>query len=210
MALRRSGMRGWPRGDLVAAFSYFALIGLAFMFVEIGLLSKLNIFLGHPTLALAVLLGGMILAASFGSLLSTRLPIEASRFSRFYPLIPTALTTLSALSLDPLQTAFSDGSLAIRTVVAATIVVVPALGMGICFPLGLRLMSARAAKLPAAVDLGPWLWGINGSFGVCASALALACSMVWGIRLALSVGSLCYLMLVGCSLYLGRDLEDGQ
>ena len=45
---------------VAAALGYFALIGLGFMFVEIGLLSRLNVFLGHPTLALAVLLGGMI------------------------------------------------------------------------------------------------------------------------------------------------------
>lgn len=207
LALRRSDVRGWPRNDLLAGFAYFALIGLGFMFVEIGLLSRLNVFLGDPTLALAVLLGGMILAASFGSWLSSHVPVEASRASRFYPLIPAALATLSALSLDPVQTAFSASALPVRLAMAAALVVVPAVGMGICFPLGLRLMHARNARLSAAADLGPWLWGINGAFGVCASALALATSMVWGIQLALIVGALGYLVLVACSVYLGRGLE---
>jgi hypothetical protein len=43
MALRRTEMTGWKRGEMAVAFGYFALIGLAFMFVEIGLLSKLNV-----------------------------------------------------------------------------------------------------------------------------------------------------------------------
>jgi hypothetical protein len=208
MGLRRAGIKGWSRGEVVVAFAYFALIGLAFMFVEIGLLSRLNVFLGHPTLALAVLLGGMILAASIGSLLSTRIPIERSPASRLYPLVPAGLAALSALSLDPLQAAFAGGELATRLTLATAVVVVPAVGMGICFPLGLRLMAARREHLSGAADLGPWLWGINGAFGVCASALALACSMVWGIQIALTVGALGYLLLVGCSWYLGRGLEN--
>ena len=52
---RRHQLRTWPRPILLAAGAYFSLIGLGFMFVEIGLLSRLNVLLGHPTLALAVL-----------------------------------------------------------------------------------------------------------------------------------------------------------
>jgi hypothetical protein len=55
------------RATLLAACAYFALIGLGFMFVEIGLLSRVGVFLGHPTLALAVVLGGIILATGSGA-----------------------------------------------------------------------------------------------------------------------------------------------
>ena len=74
----------------------------------------------------------------------------------------------------------------------------PALGLGLCFPLGLRLserMEQNAVGLAQAPTLGPWLWGINGAFGVCASGLALACSMIWGIPTTLLVGAACYLVL---------------
>jgi hypothetical protein len=68
--------------------------------------------------------------------------------------------------------------------------------MGLCFPLGLRLSERMEhARTGQAPRLGPWLWGINGAFGVCASGLALGCSMVWGIRTTLLVGATCYLLL---------------
>jgi len=81
-------------------------------------------------------------------------------------------------------------------------VMVPALGMGICFPLGLRLVARLQNKDEGRADIGPWLWGINGAFGVCASGLALACSMTWGIHVTLAVGSACYLALLPCTAVL--------
>ena len=75
---------------MAAALGYFALIGLGFMFVEIGLLSRLSVFLGHPTLALAVLLGGLISFTGVGSLLSARVPLADPRWARLYPLLPAA------------------------------------------------------------------------------------------------------------------------
>jgi hypothetical protein len=56
--------------------------------------------------------------------------------------------------------------------------------------------QAAAARDPAQpTRLGPWLWGINGAFGVCASGLALITSMIWGIPTTLMVGACCYLVL---------------
>jgi hypothetical protein len=53
----------------------------------------------------------------------------------------------------------------------------------------------ESARTGGAPRLGPWLWGINGAFGVCASGLALACSMVWGVPVTLGAGAACYLVL---------------
>lgn len=203
--LRRwQSLRSIPRGDLFAAMAYFGLIGLGFMFVEIGLLSRLSVFLGHPTVALAVLLGGIILFTGIGSLLSNKLPIERrSALARLYPLVPLALVSATVLLSGPLSHAFVDGTLGVRVTVALATVALPALGMGLGFPLGLRLVQRRR-ELDGGPDLGPWLWGINGAAGVCASGLALATSMVWGVPVTLSVGAGCYLLLLACTWRLGR------
>src|SRR4051812_3536235 len=63
---------------------YFALIGLGFMFIEIGLIQRISVFLGHPIYGLAIGLFGIILSTGLGSLTSdwlkldtgARLPIE--------------------------------------------------------------------------------------------------------------------------------------
>jgi hypothetical protein len=198
MASRFHELRALPRAKVMAALAYFALIGLGFMFVEIGLLSRLNVFLGHPTLALAVLLGGIILFTGVGSMLSGRIDVGDRRWARAYPLIPGTLVLLAALAELPLMHAFAAQPTPLRVLVSIALLLPPALGLGLCFPLGLRLcerMEQAAAAGGSATRLGPWLWGINGAFGVCASGLALGCSMTWGIPTTLYVGAACYLLL---------------
>src|SRR4029077_12428451 len=115
LASRVRELRVLPRAQVAAALGYFALIGLGFMFVEIGLLSRLNVFLGHPTLALAVLLGGIILFTGIGSLLSAKLRIEQRpRLARGYPLIPFVLVLVAVLSSGPLTHAFVGGVIRLR------------------------------------------------------------------------------------------------
>jgi hypothetical protein len=197
MRARLSELRALPRGDVAAALGYFALIGLGFMFVEIGLLSRLSVFLGHPTLALAVLLGGLISFTGVGSLLSARVPLDNPRWARLYPLLPASLVALVSLLALPVMRKFQNAAVAARIGVSLGILLLPALAMGLCFPLGLRLSEQmESARTGAAPRLGPWLWGINGAFGVCASGLALACSMVWGVPVTLGVGAACYLLLL--------------
>lgn len=196
MRARWSELRALPKADVAAALSYFALIGLGFMFVEIGLLSRLSVFLGHPTLALAVLLGGIISFTGVGSLLSARVPLTDRRWARLYPLLPALLVTLASLLALPAMRPFQDDAVAVRIAVSLGILLLPSLAMGLCFPLGLRLCEhMESARTGTAPRLGPWLWGINGAFGVCASGLALACSMVWGVPVTLGVGAACYLLL---------------
>lgn len=204
LLVRRGELREVGGRDLAAATGYFALIGLGFMFVEIGLLSRLNVFLGHPTVALAVLLGGIILFTGIGSLLSGKLKIErGTPLARLFPLAPFVLVVIAALASGPLTHAFVSSGMLVRVIVGIVTVAVPALGMGLGFPLGLRLVQRRR-EAEGGPELGPWLWGINGAAGVCASGLALGCSMVWGVPVTLAVGAGCYLLLLGCTWRLGR------
>jgi len=200
MGVRRSQLRNFPRLDLAAACGYFALIGLGFMCVEIGLLSHLSVFIGHPTLALAALLGGIIFFAGVGSILSGRLDVARRAVVWSYPLVPAVLVFVEFPLLVPTMDAFTASPTSTRVLVSLLLLAPPALGLGTCFPLGLRLVERMEARLATTVGkalppLGPWLWGINGAFGVCASGIALGISMTWGIPTTLAVGGLCYLVL---------------
>ena len=202
---RGSALRRLPRADVLAALAYFALIGLGFMLVEMGLLSRLTVFLGHPTLALAVLLGGIILFTGIGSLLSGRIDVSNVRWARRYPLLPTGLVLIAAACIDPLMRAFVAAHTPARIAVSLALVAVPALGLGLCFPLGLRLTEAMEARRTAdgsAAQLGPWLWGVNGAFGVCASGLGLGLSMTLGIPVTLLCGAACYALLLPATVRL--------
>ncbi len=200
LGLRRRELYTLPRREVFAAAAYFGLIGLGFMFVEIGLLSVVGVFLGHPTLSLAVVLGGIIAAAGIGSLLSSGFAVERWRLAWLYPLVPAILIAAAIVATPPVTSAFAGSSTLIRALVSLALVAPPALGMGLGFPLGLRLIRSRAH----AVDLGPWMWGINGAFGVCASGLALGTSMVAGIPVTMGVGLLCYVALLPATWVLAR------
>jgi hypothetical protein len=188
--------------ELAAACGYFGLIGLGFMFVEMGLLSRLSVFLGHPTLALAVLLGGIILFTGLGSLASSWVPFDRPKVAIAYPLVPAVLIGLAGLAVDQLLGALGGATTAVRVLTALALVAVPALGMGLCFPLGLRLVDRGIG--PDKPGLGPWMWGLNGACGVIASGLALTCSMVWGIGTTLLLGAACYVLLLACTAALVR------
>ena len=93
----------------------------------------------------------------------------------------TATEGIAVLWMTPQLAAFQaeHPDVATRVIVGLVCVAVPALGMGLGFPLGLRLIQRRR-ELDGGPELGPWLWGINGAAGVCASGLALGSSMAWG------------------------------
>jgi hypothetical protein len=216
LVLRRQALRGYARLDMALACSYFALIGLGFMLVEMGLLSRLNVFLGHPTLALSVLLGGVILFTGFGSLASSRVRLDddagrPTRWARLFPIVPAVCIVTAQLGLDPVMSGLAGASTPVRISVSIALIAVPALGMGLGFPLGLRLCERlrRGDGPEAGPPLGPWMWGLNGACGVVASGLALTCSMVWGIRTTLVIGACCYVALLGCTARLSRAPKAG-
>ncbi|MCX4247540.1 spermidine synthase [Paraliomyxa miuraensis] len=203
---RRRDLRAYPRLDVLACGTYFALIGLGFMFVEMGLLSRLNVFLGHPTLALAVLLGGIIFFTGVGSMVSGRVPLQRPWVARLYPLVPGGLVLIAGALLDPVMGAYGAAGTPVRVLLGLSLVAVPALGLGLGFPLGLRLVDGLRASDSegdgSPPPLGPWMWGINGACGVVASGLALTSSMAWGISTTLIIGAGCYLVLPLCSAHL--------
>jgi len=207
---RRRDLRGLPRAGTVAACVYFALIGIGFMFVEIGLLSRLGVMLGHPTLALVVLLGGIICFTGLGSFASERIPIDRTWVARAYPLIPLALVVGGAAASALAPAAYAPSPAGTRIMVALTMVAIPGLGLGLGFPLGLRLAGRLDDDRPQRPVLGPWLWGINGACGVVASGLALGSSMIWGIGTTLMIGAACYGLLLPCTWVLSRPSPAGS
>jgi hypothetical protein len=63
----------------IPLFGFFAAIGAGFMLVEISMLQRLNIFLGHPIYSLSVILFTLLLAGGIGARLSARVADERVR-----------------------------------------------------------------------------------------------------------------------------------
>jgi hypothetical protein len=182
----RPAIREAGRELVVGGTMYFALLGLGFMFVEVGLLQRLSVFLGHPIYSLSIVLASLIMTTGLGSWLSERLRIEqAGRFGVWAMALAAYLLSLPfwlALALELFQTA----GIGPRAFASVAVIAPAGVLMGFAFPTGMRLVEA-SDKRPT-----PWFWGINGAAGVLASVLAVAVSIAFGIGVTFVLGGLCY------------------
>ncbi|MBE9472078.1 MAG: hypothetical protein IMY75_08250 [Chloroflexi bacterium] len=179
LAIRgREGVgRGGPLG---ATLGYFALLGLGYLCVEIPLLQRFILFLGHPAYAMATVLFALLLFSGLGSLLSRRVPLWLVLI-----LLPV-LVVAYALGLPSLFETTLAAPLWGRLIVTVVALAPPGLLMGMPFPKGLALLERKG---PALVT---WAWGVNGAVSVVASILAALLALSFGFSVVLAVGAACY------------------
>ncbi len=189
--LVRAGLPSLDRNSFVQSILYFTLIGLGFMWVQIPLMQRFSVYLGHPVYAVVVILFCMILSAGLGSWLSDRVDLEKGAGPLVAgPLLITALLLGVTLSLQAVFDATIARDLLSRSLIAVAMVAPPSFFMGFCFPIGVRLVSRLAD------DALPWMWGVNGACSVFASVTAVAISMWSGIQTNLFLAATAYALLM--------------
>ena len=101
--LSRSGLPRLDRATFSYCLAYFGLIGLGFMFVQIPLMQRFAVYLGHPAYTIAVILCSMILASGIGSALSDRIDLDRGPgWLRLLPLSTVALLAIAITCIQPL------------------------------------------------------------------------------------------------------------
>ena len=95
-----------PRLALVGS-AYFLLIGLGFMFIEIGLIQRISVFIGHPIYALSVVLFSIILSTGLGSLLSEKVKLHQPHQRLYLVVIARGLYSGAALLAASSDTFFA-------------------------------------------------------------------------------------------------------
>jgi spermidine synthase len=164
------------------------LVGVGFMLVEMGAMMQLSLVLGHPSYALVVVLGTLLVASGGGSLLAERLPTR-----RPWSMLPTLLAgggALAYLGVSGLLASRASGMLLPGRIGACMAVLVPlGLLMGGCLPMALR--AARAAGAEGSL---PWLWAVNGASSVVATFVAMVLAMETSIPTTVAVGAAAYLL----------------
>jgi len=184
---------GGARPSRLRIGAYFLALGLAFLLIEIAMLSRLTLLLGHPWLAANIGLAAMLLCAGLGSL-------HAQRWMSASNADEAALARRSAWAVRAivlglvwqfvvLVAAFSLAAswpLAWRALLAFVGVAPLAFAMGMPFPLGLARLSRSAPGLV------PWAWGLNGCASVVAAILALLLAIAIGLRATLVIALALY------------------
>jgi hypothetical protein len=174
LPLRRLAARGLRAPGAGRYAGYFAAIGVGYMAIEMALIQKFGLFMGHPNYALSVVLAALLLATGLGALLSARIVRVLGR-QRFvaYPL--AAIVLAEHLLVLPRLSALVGLPFAARVAIVFALVLPIGVCLGTFFPAGLdRLKESASAFVP-------WAWGVNGVFSVVAPIVSVAVSMTWGI-----------------------------
>lgn len=185
MFLRR---RELPAGRLqgMCVGGYFAALGVGYMYAELGLIHRLGLFLGSPTITFGVVVAGMLLSSGLGAALSQRIEIQSG--ARFLVLAAVTVSCVAVTSAMLVPWALGLSTMW-RGVVALGFVVPVGGVLGFAFPLGMRLLDR--------LDPGylPLAWGVNGFASVIGSATSIV--------VATSLGFTWLLVLAGCAYAMG-------
>ncbi len=161
---------------------YFFAIGISYLFIEIVLIQKFILFLGHIIFSSSTIIFSILLFSSLGSLYSQRLKIKKLSKIIFSIFI---LTIFYIFLLNFVIDKFIALNLVPKIVL--TVIITAPLGffMGFPFPLGIRSIKK---------ELIPWSWAVNGSASVLSPILAILFALYIGYNLVLFIAGIFYLI----------------
>ena len=202
--LGQRGALAGQRASKLRDLAFFVCIGVGFIIVEIGLLQRFTLFLGHPIHSLRVVLFALLLSSAVGSLLSGRArnPRTMMRVLAGAGLGVAALMVLYGYVLGPLFYGGIGWPLSARVVVAGLLVALPGLLMGMMLPTAVRLLSGRHTEII------PWAWGLNGAASVLGSVLSMIVAIHLGFTVTLLAGGAVYVLAVLVALRRSPEAVD--
>ena len=171
----------------IGALLYFIAVGFGFILVEISLIQRFVLFLGHPTYALTVVVFLLLLSSGAGSVAARR---RISSGSNIFPLIGfiSALIVVDVLLLPWLLSAAIGLPFAIKLLLSGVVLAPLGFLMGMPFPTGLRLVKTVE-----------WAWALNAAASVLGSVMAMIIAIHFGLTVTLLCAAVAYLLAAVCS-----------
>ena len=176
---RASGWLAW--------LGYFSALGAGFMLIEVSLLQRFVLLLGHPVYSLTVTLFSLLLGTGLGAAFSRRLEERQLVWSALIALAAIAVAGVGATAvLDPVIRWAVPLARPVRLLIASALLVPLGMLLGVPMPAGLRLLRDRSPQMLT------WAWGMNGALSVLGATLAIFIAMNWGFRVTLLCASVTY------------------
>lgn len=176
---------------------YFALIGTAYMLIEVGLIQRFILFLGHPTFAVSIVLFGLLAGSGTGSLLTQRWKEKIFEKVMMVSFVVCVIVVFHMFFLPEVFDTFLYHNRYVRALISFLLIFPPGFLMGIPFPSAIRIMKQHSQQII------PWLWTINGVMSVSGSVVAIVIAKMNGFTAVFFTGGILYLGLsILCLLYL--------
>jgi hypothetical protein len=176
-----------PRSmDSITALLFFLFIGAGYILIQVALIQKFVLFLGHPTYALTVIIFSMLLSSGIGSFASKKfVGANASRLNIVLLLVIAGVVALSFV-VTPIAEGGVTLPFAVKVLISVGIISPVGFVMGMPFPSGLTLLSKT---IPMGVR---WAWAVNAAASVLGSAAAMFLAIYLGLSATLLIGALLY------------------
>jgi hypothetical protein len=174
----------WP-----AWLMYFGSLGAGFMLIEVAVLQRFVLLLGHPVYSLTVTLFSLLLGTGIGAALSRHIAAAGVKRAAAITILAIAFTgVLGIVAITPLISLAVPLDRPARILVAVVVLVPVGMVLGIPMPAGIRLLSRRAPQMVT------WAWGMNGALSVVGATLAIFIAMNWGYNVTFLAASATYLI----------------
>ena len=177
-----------------AVVVYFGLVGLGYMFLEMGFIQKATLLTGHPVFGVAVTLVGFLVFSGCGSLVAGRV---GRRFGGCLVWASvTAIIIVGGVEIVLINLLFErlvGFSQPVRFVFALIITGPLAFFMGMPFPTALRRLNKLSSPLV------PWAWAVNGFASVAGAVVGTVLAVSFGFTAVLVTALVCYLLATAAS-----------
>jgi hypothetical protein len=171
----------------IRALSFFLFIGAGYILIQVALIQKFVLFLGHPTYALTVIIFSMLLWSGIGSFASKRLVHgDVRRLAWVLMLIAAAVFVLAAV-VTPVAESGVALPFPVKVLITIALIAPAGFAMGMPFPTGLSLLER---VMPASIR---WAWAINAASSVMGSAAAMFLAIYLGLKVTIVIGGVLYL-----------------
>lgn len=176
---RQRGIRGF--------LVYFLFIGAGYILIEVALIQKFVLFLGHPVHALWVVIFSMLVSSGIGSNYSRRL-IGKNEGRLIKALGCVALgAALLAVAVSTLLAPLVWLPFGLKATMTIALIAPLGFVMGMPFPVALQRLEEW--HTPSV----RWAWSLNAASSVLGSVGALVCAIYMGLVQTMIVGGLFYL-----------------
>ncbi len=167
---------------------YFVFIGAGYIMIQVALIQKLVLFLGHPVYALTVSIFSMLISSGFGSFFSRRFASDLSgaKLRRVLAAVAVSVAIL-AFVVSPISEVGVGLPLPVKMLITVLLIAPVGFLMGMPFPTG---MTRLEKMFPNAVR---WAWSLNAASSVMGSASAIFLAIYLGLRMTLLIGGALYL-----------------
>ncbi len=165
---------------------YFVAIGAGYILVEVALIQKFVLFLGHPTYALTVVIFSMLLSSGMGSFWSRRLVGQSQAKLSIALAAVMVLVGVLAAVVSPLVAGGVGWSQWLKIAIVVLLIFPAGFAMGMPFPSGLKRLEARQESSVR------WAWSLNAAASVMGSAGAIVCAIYIGLIQTLLIGATLY------------------